>query len=79
MIKITTLALATAFAAAAMAPSAMAQSASPKIAHKARAPHYESGRPLYNMAPGTSSPLGRDTPAGTGGGSTGYNQMLYNS
>jgi len=35
-------------------------------------------RPLYNMAPGSALVNGRDDPAFTGGGSLGYNQMIYN-
>ena len=35
-------------------------------------------RPLYNMAPGSAPVNGRDDPAFTGGGSLGYNQMIYN-
>jgi hypothetical protein len=83
MIRISTLALAIAFAVA-TAPVAMAQTGgSPAVAaHKAKMPNkeprFESWRPLYNMAPGNAPTLGRDDPAGTGGGSIGYNKMLYN-
>jgi hypothetical protein len=76
MIRIAMLALAATGAVAVTAPAAMARTSS--AAHKAKAPRYENSRPLYNMAPGDAPALGRDTPAGTGGGSTGYNKMLYN-
>jgi hypothetical protein len=83
MIRISTLALAIAIVAP-IAPAAMAQTGgSPAVAaHKAKMPNkepkFESRRPLYNMAPGNAPVLGRDDPAGTGGGSIGYNKMLYN-
>jgi hypothetical protein len=80
MIRVSALALAIAVAAAGTVSPASAQTstASPSVAsHKTKASG-QSARPLYNMAPGNGPVLGRDSPAGTGGGSIGYNQMLYN-
>jgi hypothetical protein len=45
--------------------------------HKARG-SAQHARPLYNMVPGGAPVNGRDDPAFTGGGSLGYNQMIYN-
>jgi hypothetical protein len=44
--------------------------------HKVKA-SVQHARPLYNMAPGSAPVNGRDDPAFTGGGSLGYNQMIY--
>ena len=37
------------------------------------------GRPLYDVVPQGYAPRNSDDPALTGGGSLGYNQMIYNS
>jgi hypothetical protein len=83
MTKFATLALVVAIAAAGMAGSAMAQTGgtSPSVApapHKAKASAQQRARPLYNMAPGSAPVNGRDDPVFTGGGSLGYNRMIYN-
>ena len=82
--KVATVALVAAMAAsmAAMATPSFAQTnagtpAATAPAHKAKAPA-QHARPLYNMAPGSAPANGRDDPAFTGGGSLGYNQMIYN-
>jgi hypothetical protein len=81
MTKFATLALAATIAGG-VAGSAMAQTGgvSPSAAapsHKAKV-SVRHARPLYNMAPGSAPVNGRDDPAFTGGGSLGYNQMIYN-
>lgn len=87
MTKFATLALVVAIAAGGAAGAATAQTGgtSPSIAtasHKAGASVAKASvrhaRPLYNMAPGGAAVNGRDDPAFTGGGSLGYNQMIYN-
>lgn len=66
-------------AAAAFAAPAAAQSRTPVSAHNARvAAHQQSARRLYNMVPQQSAPAFSDDPSSTGGGSVGYNQMIYN-
>ena len=81
MIKVSTVALAATIAALGMAAPASAQTSGPSTSvaapsHKAKAPR-PSDRPLYNMAPGAAWSRSGDDPAATGGGSIGYNQMLY--
>ena len=92
MTKFATLALVVAIVALGPAGPAMAQTggASPSVATtspKAKAFPAKAfpakvaprlARPLYNMAPGSAPVNGRDDPAFTGGGSLGYNQMIYN-
>lgn len=92
MTKCATLALVVAIAAAGAVGSAMAQTGapSPSVAtesHQAKTSVAKTSmaktsvrhaRPLYNMAPGSALVNGRDDPAFTGGGSLGYNQMIYN-
>jgi hypothetical protein len=86
MIRISALAFSVALVAQGTASSAVAQtilapqSASPPsvASHKANAIRH-GARPLYNMAPGNYPARGgSDDPAVTGGGSIGYNQMIYN-
>jgi hypothetical protein len=82
MFRVSALVLAVAIAAAGTATSASAQTggSSTSVAapsHKAKAPR-PNDRPLYNMVPGTAWSRSGDDPTSTGGGSIGYNQMLYN-
>jgi hypothetical protein len=39
---------------------------------------HHTNRPLYDVVPQRSAPVNSDDPSLTGGGSTGYNQMIYN-
>ncbi len=75
---VATVALVAAVAAFGTPSFAQTNTGSPSVTaptHKASVQH---ARPLYNMAPGSAPVNGRDDPAFTGGGSLGYNQMIYN-
>lgn len=63
--------VATALATGLVAP------ASAQGSHAKLAAHH-TNRPLYDVAPQRSAPVNSDDPSLTGGGSTGYNQMIYN-
>jgi hypothetical protein len=84
MIRISSLALAAGLAAAAIASPAFAQSyaAAPATTTTAAASHHakvaarQSGLNAFAMVPHQSSADPND-PALTGGGSAGYNRMLY--
>jgi hypothetical protein len=85
MIKVSAFALAVTFAVAGVASSALAQASPSSNAKAATASHHqarvsgrETGRGLYNMVPGGVPARNGDDPSATGGGSIGYNQMLYN-
>jgi hypothetical protein len=75
MTSISKLALLATFAAAGIASPAFAQSDANSHSH--RIPAHLSGR-LFDMAPQNVSARDSDIPSATGGGSVGYNQMLYN-
>jgi len=79
MTSVAKLALLAALAAGIASPALArsdAHSSSAKVrAHDIRA--YDSGR-LFDMAAPSAPKHAADTPSATGGGSTGYNQMLYN-
>jgi hypothetical protein len=86
MIRISALAFSVALVAQGAASSAVAQTTlapqsalPPSVAsHKARVIRH-GARPLYNMVPANLPARGgSDDPAATGGGSIGYNQMIYN-
>jgi hypothetical protein len=47
-------------------------------AHNTRAPAARNGLSSYAMAPRARSDFNANSPAATGGGSTGYNENLYN-
>jgi hypothetical protein len=80
MIRVAKIAGAAAIAAISLAVPASAEPAHGRVAtHHVYRPSYD--RPLYNVvpqgyAPGYGNP---DDPANTGGGSLGYNLMIYNS
>jgi hypothetical protein len=78
MIRISILALVTTTAAAAIVSPATAQSRAGLSAPAARIVAHRSARPLYDMVPQRGAPAFSDDPASTGGGSLGYNQMIYN-
>jgi len=48
------------------------------LAVPASAAARHSGRPLYDVVPQGQAAVNSDDPSLTGGGSTGYNQMIYN-
>jgi hypothetical protein len=76
MIRVSVFALLAAIAAVSLAVPASAESS-----HIAAAAHH-SGRPLYDVVPHgqavVNGAVNSDDPSLTGGGSTGYNQMIYN-
>jgi hypothetical protein len=72
MIRVSVFALVAAIAAVSLAVPASAESS-----HIATAAHH-SGRPLYDVVPQGQAAVNSDDPSLTGGGSTGYNQMIYN-
>ena len=65
--------------AAALAAMSLAVPASAKPAH-ANVTVPRADRPLYDVAPqgAVGRAVNSDDPSLTGGGSTGYNQMIYN-
>ena len=84
MTRVSALALIAAVAAAGIITPAFAQSSAnppsvtPAVSHQAKVRARHNGRQLYNMIPQNSSVRNSDDPALTGGGSIGYNQMIYN-
>jgi len=66
---------------AAVAAVSLVVPASAKSSHIAMAAHH-SGRPLYDAVPQgpgiINGAINSDDPSLTGGGSAGYNQMIYN-
>ncbi len=64
---------------AALAAMSLAVPASAKPAH-AKITVHRADRPLYDVAPqgAVGRAVNSDDPSLTGGGSTGYNQMIYN-
>jgi len=60
-----------AMAMGAVAPASAQGSRAKLVAH-------HTNRPLYDVLPQRSAPVNSDDPSLTGGGSTGYNQMIYN-
>jgi hypothetical protein len=83
MTSVAKLALLAAFAAAGASAPAFAQSAtkSPAVAatasHRPNGSAHHNGR-LFDSAPQNAPARDADAPSATGGGSIGYNQMLYN-
>ncbi len=68
--KITSISALVAAAAAAAAPAFAQGNHAKLVAH-------HTNRPLYDVAP-RGGPVNSDDPSLTGGGSAGYNQMIYN-
>jgi hypothetical protein len=75
MTSVSKLAFLAAFAAASIASPAFARSDT--NSHSRKIPAHHSGR-LFDIAPQNAPRHSSDTPSATGGGSIGYNQMLYN-
>ncbi len=63
--------VAAAMATALVAPAFAQGSHAKLVAH-------HTNRPLYDVAPLGGGPVNSDDPSLTGGGSAGYNQMIYN-
>jgi hypothetical protein len=75
MIRVAKIASISALVAAALA-AALAAPASAQGNHAKLVAHH-TNRPLYDVAP-RGGPVNSDDPSLTGGGSAGYNQMIYN-
>jgi hypothetical protein len=61
---------------AAIAAGGLAAPASAKSHHSPAAAHHSA--PLYDVVPQRQGAVNSDDPSLTGGGSAGYNQMIYN-
>jgi hypothetical protein len=75
MTSVSKLAFLAAIAVAGVTSPALAKSGA--NLHSAKVPARHSGR-LFDMAPQSEPARNSDAPSATGGGSIGYNQMLYN-
>ena len=62
--------------ATALSMGAVASASAQGRPHKTGAHH--TTRPLYDVAPQGGTSVNSDDPSLTGGGSAGYNQMIYN-
>jgi hypothetical protein len=78
MIRVSTFTFAAALAAMSLAVPASAKPAHANVHAKVTVHHAD--RPLYDVAPqgAVGRAVNSDDPSLTGGGSTGYNQMIYN-